>query len=104
MDVARHYKNKIWDAVWGLNITISKASFARAPEVTYSMEQMEQLFGNLQLDDSHWLDRYPCQVTVDEVWQGHIIKYKIMVNDVPVNPLHDTGRSMSCKAKQFFDT
>ena len=72
--------------------------------MTYTMTQTEQLLGNLQLDESDWLDRFPCQVTVDEVCQGHIIKYKVMVNDVPVNVLYDTGMSMSCMAKWFFDT
>ena len=47
---------------------------------------------------------FPQQVTVDEVCQGHIIIYKIMVNNMPVNALYDTGASMSCMAKQFFDT
>ena len=32
------------------------------------------------------------------------MKYKITVNNVPVNVLNDTGASMSCMAKQFFDT
>ena len=41
---------------------------------------------------------------VDKVCQGHIIKYKVMINDVPVNELYDTGTSMSCMAKWFFDT
>ena len=49
-DAAKHYKNKIWGAVWRGNITINEALFAMAPEMTYSMEQMEQLLGNLQLD------------------------------------------------------
>ena len=62
-DVARCYKNKLWDTVlWG-NITINEASFTREPETTYSVAQMEQLLGNLQLDKSDWLDRFPCQVT-----------------------------------------
>ena len=102
--MAKHYKNKIWDAVWRGNITIDEASFARALEMTYSMEQMEQLLGNLQLDNSYWLDRYPCQVTVDEVCHGNVIKYKIMVNNMPVNVLYDTGTSLSCMAKWFFNT
>ena len=58
-DTAKHYKNKIWEAVQRGNITINEASFARALEITYYMEQMEQLLGNLQLDDSNWLDRCP---------------------------------------------
>ena len=72
--------------------------------MTYSMAQMEQLIGNLQLDRSNGLDRFPCQVTIDEVCQGHIIKYKIIVNDMHVNTLYDTGMSMNCMAKRFFDT
>ena len=51
--MARCYKRKIQDAVRRGNITINEASFARALEMTYSMEQMEQLLGNLQLDDSN---------------------------------------------------
>ena len=41
---------------------------------------------------------------VDKVCQGHIIKYKVIVNDIPVDALYDTGVSMSCMAKWFFDT
>ena len=54
IEVARQYKNKLGDAVHRGNITINKASFARAPEMTYSlmMAQMEQVIGNLQLDES----------------------------------------------------
>ena len=83
------------------NITISEALFGRAPEMAYFVEQ---LLGNLQLDRSTWLDRFLCQITVDEVCQGHIIKYKVTFNDVPVNGLYDTGASMNCMAKRFFDT
>ena len=72
--------------------------------MTYSMAQTEQLLGNLQLDKSDWLDRLPHHITVDEICQGHVIIYKVMVNDVLVNALYDTGASMSCMAKQFFDT
>ena len=87
-----------------VNITINEVLCARAPEMTYSMAQMEQLLGNLQLDESHWLERFPCQETVNEVCKGHIIKYTVMVNDTPLNALYDTGVSMSCMTKQFFDT
>ena len=41
---------------------------------------------------------------VDEVCQGHVIKYKVIINDMPVDVLYDTGVSMSCMAKRFFDT
>ena len=51
-EVARWYKNKLRDAVQRGNITVNEVSFARAPDTTYSMEQMEQLIGNLQLDGS----------------------------------------------------
>ena len=71
------------------NITINEASFAREAEMIYSMEQTEQLLGNLQLD---------------EVSHGNIIKYKITVNNMPVNVLYDIGTLMSCMAKQFSDT
>ena len=50
------------------------------------------------------LDRYPYHVTIDKVCHGHIIKYKITVNNMPVNMLYDTGASMSYMAKCFFDT
>ena len=46
-DMARCYKNKFQDAVQRGNITINEVSFTRAPEMTYSMAQMEQLLGNL---------------------------------------------------------
>ena len=36
---------------------------------------------------------------VDKVCQGHIIKYKVIINDMPVDALHDAGASMSCMAK-----
>ena len=65
--MARQYKNKLQDAVQRGNITINEASYARAPEMAYSVAQMEQLLGNLQLDESDWIDRFSCQVTVDEV-------------------------------------
>ena len=103
-DMARFYKKKLWDIVWKGNITINEASFDRAPGVSPSVEQMEQLLGNLQLDGYNWVDRYPCQVTVDKVCQGCVIKYKIMVNDVPVNMLYDTGTLMTSMAKWFFNT
>ena len=41
---------------------------------------------------------------VDEVCQGHIIKYKVIINDMPMDALYDAGMSMSCMAKRFFDT
>ena len=50
MVMAKYYKNKIWDTVCKGNITINVALFARVPEMTYSIEKMEQLLGNLQLD------------------------------------------------------
>ena len=85
--MAKHYKNKIQDAVCRGNITINEGSFARALTIIYYVEQMEQLLGNLQLGNSDWLDRYPHQVTVDEVCHGNVIKYKIMVDNMPVNVL-----------------
>ena len=51
-DMVKHYKNKIYDAVWRGNITINEPSFVRVPDMTYSMKQMEHLLGNLQLDNS----------------------------------------------------
>ena len=44
---------------------------------------------------------YSQQVTVNEVCLGHIIKYKVTVNNVPVNALYDTGASLSCLVKSF---
>ena len=41
---------------------------------------------------------------IDEVFQGHIIMYKVTVNDMPVDTLYDIGASLSCMAKRFFDT
>ena len=51
-DMARHYKNKLQDAMQRGNITINEVLFTRAPEMTYYMAQMELLSGNLQLDES----------------------------------------------------
>ena len=66
--------------------------------------QRHPILWNLHLDGSISPDRYPSQVTADVVCQGHIIKYKTMVNDIPVNALYDADTLMSCMAKQFFDT
>ena len=89
----------------GVKLLINEASFTALPEMTCLIEQMEQLLGNLQLSDySNGLDRYPWQVTADEVYHGHIIKNKVAVNNVPVNVLYDTGALMTCMAKRFFDT
>ena len=103
-EVVQQYKNILQDAMQIDNITIKEASFGRAPETAYSVEQMEQLLGNLQLDESNRLDRFPCQVTVDEVCQGHIIKFKVTVNNVPVNVPYNTGAAMSCMAKRVIGT
>ena len=46
-DVIKQYKNKLWDAVQKGSIKINEALFTRMPEMTYSMEQTEQLLGNL---------------------------------------------------------
>ena len=62
-EMARWYKIKLWDTMWRGNITINEASFARAPEMTYSVAQTEQLLGNLHLDKFKWLNRF----LVDEV-------------------------------------
>ena len=87
------------------NITNKEASFTRVPEMTYSIEEMEQLLGNLQLkDDSNWLERYHSQVTVEKVCHGHVIKYKITVNNMPRNALSDVGMLTGCMVKRFFDT
>ena len=58
-DMAKHYKNKIQDAVLRGNITINEPSFTRVPEMTYPMEEMEQLMGKLQLDDSDGTRQVP---------------------------------------------
>ena len=100
-DITKQYKNKLEDTIQKGSITINEASFTRMPEMTCSMEQ---LLGNLQLSNSNWLDRYPSQVIVDEVCHGHVIKYKVTVNNIPVHVLYDTGASMSCMAKRFSNT
>ena len=41
---------------------------------------------------------------VDEVCQGDVIKYKVIINDMPADALYDTSASNSCMAKRFFDT
>ena len=65
---------------------------------------MEQLIGNLQLDESDWLDRFLHQVMVDKFCWGHVIKYKVFINDMHVDVLYDTGALKTCMAKRFFDT
>ena len=52
-EVDQQYKNKLRDAVQRESITVNEALFAGAPETTYSVEQMEQLIGNLQLYKSN---------------------------------------------------
>ena len=51
-EVARQSKNKLRETMQRGSITINKVSLARAPETPYSVAQMEQLIGNLQLDKS----------------------------------------------------
>ena len=38
------------------------------------------------------------------VFYGHVIKYKVTVNNIPVHTLYDTGTLMNCMAKRFFNT
>ena len=46
-EVVRWNENKIRDTVQRTIITINVTSFARAPEMTYSMTKIEQLLENL---------------------------------------------------------
>ena len=75
-EVARWYKSKLQDDVQRGNIMIDKVPFARAPR--------------------------------DNLLHGTngtaIRKYKVIINDMPVNALYDNGTSTSCMAKSFFDT
>ena len=51
-DIAKKYKDKIRQAAKKGGITVNEAAFSYAQESTYSMEQVEQLLGNLQFSDS----------------------------------------------------
>ena len=78
---------------------------ASAPESTYSVEQAEQLLGNLRLSDSEstWLDIGIKEVTVDKASSGNVILYKVRVNNLQVDALYDTDVSIIVMAKWFYD-
>ena len=84
---------------------VNEAAFSNTQELTYSMEQAEQLLGNLQFSDgeSDWKHGCIKQVTIDEVSLDNIITYKVKVNKIEVDALYDTGASISVMSKWFFD-
>ena len=48
---------------------------------------------------SDWLDRYIHEVTIDEVNLDNIILYKVKANNIEVEALYDTDKSISVMAK-----
>ena len=51
-DPAKKYKDKIRQAAQKGSIMVNEAAFSDAQELTYSVEQVEQLLGNLQFSDN----------------------------------------------------
>ena len=51
-DLAKKYKDKIRQVAKKGNIMMNEAAFSNAQESNYSVEQVEQLLGNLQFSDS----------------------------------------------------
>ena len=103
-DLAKKYKDKLRQAFREGNITVNKAVLSSTQELTYSMEQAEQLMGNLSFSDgeSDWLDRYITHVTIDEVSWENVILYKFRVNNLEVDPPYDIGASINVMSKWFF--
>ena len=51
-ELAKKYKDNLRQAVKKGNITVTEVAFSNTQELTYSMEQAEQLLGNLHFSDS----------------------------------------------------
>ena len=51
-DLAKKYKDKFRLAARRGNIMVNEAMLSSVPESTYSVEQAQQLLGNLRLSDS----------------------------------------------------
>ena len=102
VDLAKKDKDKFRQATRKGNITVSEVS--SVPESTYSVEQGEQLLGNLRFSDreSDSLDAGIKEVTADEASLGNVILYKVRVNNIQVDALYDTGVSISVMAKIFY--
>ena len=81
-DLTTKYRDRFRQTTRKGNITVSEVS--SVPESTYSVEQVEQLLGNLKLSDSKsdWLDAGIKKVTVDEASSGNVILYKVRVNNI----------------------
>ena len=51
-DLIKTYKDKFRQAARNGNITVNEATLSSTQELTYSVEQVEQLLGNLKLSGS----------------------------------------------------
>ena len=80
-DLVKKYMDKLRQAIRKGNITVNEATFSNAQELTYSMEQAEQLLVNLHFSNSEskCLDWYMTLVTIDEVSSENVILYKVRV-------------------------
>ena len=87
------------------SITVNEVALSDAQESTYSVEQVEQLFGNLQFSDreSDLLDGCKKWVTIDEVSLDNVIMDKVRVNNIEIDALYDAAGSISVMSKWFFN-
>ena len=102
-DLIKKYKNKFRQAAKNGNISVDE--IASVLELTYQVEQAEQLLESLGLSnsDSNWLEAGIKEVMIDEASSGNVILYKVRINNKQVNTLYDTGTSISVMAKHFYD-
>ena len=100
-DLARKYEDKLRQAVRKGITTVNEAAFSNTQELTYSMEQVEQLLGSLNFSNSESdsLDRYIMQVTIDDVSSDNVILYTVRVKCLEVDALYDTDASISIMSK-----
>ena len=100
-DLAKKYKSKVRQAAKNGSILVNE--IASAPQLTYQVEQVEQLLWTLRLSNSEsdWLEASVKEVMIDEASSGNVILYKVRINNQQVNALYDIGASISVIAKHF---
>ena len=105
VDMFQKCKDKIMQQAKKENVSINKAAFAMAQESTYSVEEAEQLLGNMHFSGSdselEWLDQYIRVVTIDEVNLDNLILYMVKVNNLEEKGLYNTDASISVMSRQF---
>ena len=76
-DLTKKYKNKFRQAA--KNGSISVNEIGSALELSYPVEQAEQLLESTGLSDSktYWLKASIKEVTIDEARSGNVILYKV---------------------------